>query len=256
VPSSDLDSDRLLRETFVARVEYHPTIGSTNDRAKQIAAAGGTVMPLLIIADQQTAGRGRGRNRWWTGRGSLAFSLLFDLAPWQPDRGRALLVAFAPAIAIVDTLAPLVAPHPIGNQWPNDVFVAGRKLAGILIEVTNALHIIGVGINTNCTIGDAPEELRPTAVTLRDLTGSHHDHSELLTGVLKRFEQLLGLMRTSPDQLAAQANACCLQRGQTLAIRSGPRVVSGVCVGIAADGALLLNTPTGPERIYSGVLEL
>jgi BirA family biotin operon repressor/biotin-[acetyl-CoA-carboxylase] ligase len=256
MPDSSLDCDRLLRETFIARVEHHPTIGSTNDRAKQLAADGRGDLPLLIVADQQTAGRGRGSNRWWTGHGSLAFTLLFDMAPWKLDRGQAGLVAFAPAIAVVETLAPLVAPRPIGIHWPNDVFIAGRKLAGILTEVTpGGLHVVGVGINTNSTVAEAPIELRRTAVTLRDLTGCQYEHSMILVGILRRFEQLMGLLEKTPERLAAQAARHCLQWGQMLAIRSGERVIRGLCAGIAADGALLLDTPDGQERIYSGVAE-
>jgi BirA family transcriptional regulator, biotin operon repressor / biotin---[acetyl-CoA-carboxylase] ligase len=256
MPNSSLDCDRLVRETFVARVEHHATVGSTNDLAKELAANGRPELPLLVIADQQTAGRGRGNNRWWTGGGSLAFSLLFDMAPWEIDRQRALLVAFAPAIAVVETLAPLVAPRPIGLHWPNDVFIAGRKLAGILTEVTpNGLYVVGVGINTNSTVGEAPVELRRTAVTLHDLTGCHFEHSMILVGILRRFEQLLRMLQETPERLAEQAALHCLQRGLNISIRSQDRVITGVCAGIAADGALLIDTPTGRETIYSGVAD-
>ena len=67
---------KILENTFVADVEHHATIGSTNDRAIQCAAFHAVKLPLLILADRQTGGRGRGSNRWWTGPGSLAFSLL------------------------------------------------------------------------------------------------------------------------------------------------------------------------------------
>ena len=65
-----LDIDRILRETFVARAEYHPSLGSTNDRAAERAAQDGGELPLLVAAERQTAGRGRAANRWWTGPGA------------------------------------------------------------------------------------------------------------------------------------------------------------------------------------------
>ena len=76
-----IDLERLLGESFLAAAEHHPKLDSTQDRAAAAAAAGSRG-PLLIVADRQTAGRGRGSNRWWTGAGSLAFSLLFDPAVW------------------------------------------------------------------------------------------------------------------------------------------------------------------------------
>ena len=103
-----LDIDRILRETFVARAEYHPSIGSTNDRAAECAAQGAGEMPLLVVADRQTAGRGRGANRWWTGPGALAFSLLVDGRTVGADGGRSPLVALAAAVAVVDAVAPLL----------------------------------------------------------------------------------------------------------------------------------------------------
>ena len=155
-----MDRDRLLRETFLARVEHHRSLRSTNDRAKQCAAGRCGPLPLLIVADSQTAGRGRGRNRWWTGEGSLAFSLLVDVRPWAMDRNREPMIALAAGIATVEAVKPLLPLHTVGIHWPNDVFVAGRKLAGILIEAPSpGIRVIGIGINTNTSLSEAPPDL-------------------------------------------------------------------------------------------------
>ncbi len=112
---SELNTDLLIRRTFVARVEHHATLSSTNDRARACAAEGLGPLPLLIVADEQTAGRGRGENRWWTGRGSLACSLLVDHDALEIDRHRSSpLVALATAVAIVETVAPLLADQTVG----------------------------------------------------------------------------------------------------------------------------------------------
>ena len=172
------DIDRILRETFVARAEYHPSIGSTNDRAAECAAQSAGELPLLVLADQQTAGRGRGANRWWTGPGALAFSLLLDGRTVAVGGNRSPLVALAAAVAVVDAVAPLLPEHPLGIHWPNDVMVGRRKLAGILIEVLpDGRHVVGIGLNTNNTLADAPAELQSRAVTLRDL-GRHDLRSD------------------------------------------------------------------------------
>jgi BirA family biotin operon repressor/biotin-[acetyl-CoA-carboxylase] ligase len=250
-----LDVGRLLRETFVARVEHLATTESTNDVAKARAAQGDADLPRLIVADAQTAGRGRGSHRWWTGRDSLAFSLLLDAACLGADRQRAMLVGLGAAVAVVETVAPLVPERRVGLHWPNDVFVDGRKLAGILVEVpAGARLVVGIGLNTNDTLGDAPPEVRDKAATLRDLTGRRFDRTSILLDLLPRLEAVWAHLASSPETIGNQAHARCLQRGTILTVELGRESVRGRCGGIAADGALLLDTPGGRRRLVSGVV--
>ena len=80
----------------------------------------------------------------------------------------------------------------------------GRKLAGILIEVlADGKHVIGIGINTNNTAADAPEEVRPRVVTLRDVTGQEHDSTELLIAILQHLQRQLAELAVSPESVAA-----------------------------------------------------
>ncbi|NQU24841.1 MAG: biotin--[acetyl-CoA-carboxylase] ligase [Candidatus Nealsonbacteria bacterium] len=245
------DVDRVLEETFVARAEYHDAIASTNDRATECAGLAAQQLPLLVVAARQTAGRGRGGNRWWTGPGSLAMSLALDL----DQRARSPLTALAAALAVVDTVAPLVPSQSVGLHWPNDVMVAGGKLAGVLVEVLpNRRHVLGIGVNTNNTAADAPPELQQTAVTLRDLSGTAHDPTAFLIELLRQLEAVLGRLASEPEQLGVRANSLCLQHGHTLTLEHGGRRITAPCAGIAPDGALLLEMPEGRRGFYSGVL--
>jgi BirA family biotin operon repressor/biotin-[acetyl-CoA-carboxylase] ligase len=277
-----IDVVRILRETFVAQAEHHPSLGSTNDRAAQCAARGAKELPLLVVADEQTAGRGRAGRRWWTGHGGLAFSLLVAPETVAAQESRSPLVALAAAVAVAETLAPLLPGHPLGIHWPNDVMAnAGgekgtvplcedrpeetardrglspfsrlRKLAGILVEVLpDRRHVIGIGVNTNSTLADAPADLQVTAATLRDLTGRQHDQTAVLIDLLRRLDQQFARLRENPAGVAAAADALCLQRGQTVTLQWNDHTTTGLCRGIAPDGALLLETPTGVERFHSG----
>jgi BirA family biotin operon repressor/biotin-[acetyl-CoA-carboxylase] ligase len=250
-----IDVVRIMRETSIAHVEYRPTLGSTNDRAAQCAANGMKDLPLLIVADQQTAGRGRDGNRWWTGQGALAMSLLVDAQTVAADQSRSPLVSLAAAVAVVETVAPLIPDQQVGIHWPNDVFAAGCKLAGILVEVLpERKHVIGIGLNTNNTMADAPRELRNTAATLRDLSGREHDQTGILIELLRRLEQQFARLRDNSKAVALRADALCLQRGRTLMLRWGDRDISGRCQGIAPDGAIRLETPAGVESFYSGTI--
>ncbi|MHC4181328.1 MAG: biotin--[acetyl-CoA-carboxylase] ligase [Planctomycetota bacterium] len=266
---SPLDIDRLLSETFVARVEHHPTLDSTSDRARQCAADVAGELPLLVVADRQTAGRGRGNRRWWTGPGSLAFTLLLHPAfppaghrhalpngPSVDQPGQSPLVALAAALAVVETVTPLVPSRRVGIDWPNDVLVSGRKLAGVLVEVLpDRRRIVGIGLNTNSPLADAPPELRQTATTLLELSGVAHDQTTILVSLLQRLEDELGQLASDPGQIATRADAFCLQHGKMLTLRLGDRPVTGRCAGIAPDGALLLETPDGRRAFYGGTLK-
>jgi len=274
-----IDQDRLLRETFIARTELHAEISSTNDRAQQAAAEGGP-LPLLVLAERQTAGRGRRGNRWWTGSGSLAFSLL--LPPWTewhalstalpdgdkqqsetphasaPQAARHVatgLVGLAAALAVFEAVRGRLTGVPLGICWPNDVFAARRKLAGILVEVPPSGHlVVGIGINCNNTAAAAPAELQDRVATLRDLTGREQSRTEVLLDVLTALADLLDRLRADPAAVAHEANARCLQRGQWLRVEVGARLVEGRCLGIARDGALLIETREGQRTLYSGVV--
>lgn len=255
-----IDADRILRESFVKRMEHHGSLASTNDRAVECARAGSDHLPLLIVADQQTAGRGRGANRWWTGHGSLAMSLLVDAALVGADRQRSPLVALAVALTVVDTVQPLLPSHRVGIHWPNDVMVcdgvaADRKVAGILVEVLpDRRHIVGIGLNTNNTLADAPPELRETACTIGDLTAKQLDHTVVLVALLECLERDFAQLRAGATGVAERVNALCLQRGRLLTVDSGGNKTAGRCQGIAGDGALVLDMPAGLQRFVSGVV--
>jgi BirA family biotin operon repressor/biotin-[acetyl-CoA-carboxylase] ligase len=251
-----LDVPRIQRSGVVARVEYHRSIGSTQDRANEVARlADGGPFPLLVVAEEQTAGRGRGANRWWTGRGSLAFSLLFDPSDWAlpsealPER------SLAVGVAIVDTVQPLVPAHAVGLHWPNDVFVDGKKLAGILIDVLpSGRHVVGIGLNVNNPLADAPDDVRARATSLCELADRPLDRTAVLVDLLTNIRQTVREATHAPEALGERFAQLCQQIGRELTIEVGSKRTTGRCAGIAPDGALILETASGWQKFYSGVL--
>ena len=229
----------------------------------RVAAAGG---------GRPANGRpGARRQRWWTGDGALAFSLLMPEMPHCGGRPNARSATMARPSREHQPFAPwspwprpwqwstrsprLLPQHRVGIHWPNDVFVAGRKLAGILIEVLpDGRHVIGIGLNTNNSLADAPAELRQTAATLRDLRRQRvRPDGDARSTCCKRLEHEFA--RLASDRGRCRPGRClCLQRGQMLTLRWATRTVAGRCQGIAPDGALLLETPAGTEAFYSGVV--
>jgi BirA family transcriptional regulator, biotin operon repressor / biotin---[acetyl-CoA-carboxylase] ligase len=257
VPSIDID--RLLAARLVGAAEHHAEIDSTQTRAHALAAQlASAELPYLIAADQQTAGRGRGDNRWWTGAGSLAFSLIFDPSGYGLDRPLRPARSLAAGVALVDAVAPLLdgaSSQPLGLHWPNDVFVGQRKLAGILIDVIpGGRHILGLGLNTNNRLEEAPAEVRMRAVSLCELLGREIDSTLVLMSFCEHLDAALRLSVQDPPALGRRFQELCLQIGQRLTVDAAGTVTTGYCLGIATDGALLLETGEGPQRVYSGAL--
>jgi len=250
-----LDPVRLLASGAIARVEYFETLDSTQDVASRLAREHAGPTPLLVATERQTAGRGRGANRWWTGHGSLAFSLLLDPADWSLPRVPLPERSLAVGVAIVETLHPLLPRRRVGLHWPNDVFVDDKKISGVLVDVlTDGQHVIGIGLNANNSFVGAPDEVRARATSLHDQTGSTVDRTALLIELLQNLKSCLQESVAAPEEFGRRFGELCLQLGHELTLESGGQVTSGICGGVAVDGAMILETRDGFQKFYSGVL--
>jgi BirA family biotin operon repressor/biotin-[acetyl-CoA-carboxylase] ligase len=226
-------------------VWHHDKIGSTNDEARRLAEEGaphGTV----VHADEQTSGRGRLAHTWFSPPGNLYVSIL--LRTGQPaDRTSEL--SFLAALAVADTVEALLPRQTRAMlKWPNDVLVTGAKIAGILLEQIDDATIIGIGLN----VLEAPPNAAYKTTTIvanggiasvdgaRDILLdrlSHHLSAWHADGFAPIREQWLN--RSYPLGAAIRAN-------------SAGQPVAGHFAGLDLDGALLLDTPQGRQRIVAG----
>jgi BirA family biotin operon repressor/biotin-[acetyl-CoA-carboxylase] ligase len=257
----DLDIERVKRLRAGGRlgcvVEWHASIGSTNDRALHLAAEG-AVEGLVVVADSQSAGRGR-RERTWHDRpgGALLCSVL--LRPSLPQRVAPLLslaAAAAAAFAIRETSGVAA-----GTKWPNDVVVrdaaSGRpgKLGGILLEMHGGALVVGIGIN----VGAAPEldGAAIPAVCLEQLAGRPLEREPLLAALLQHLELLYAQLESGDaDGVLDAFGQLDTARGMAVTLGTGADTVSGDIEGCDIDGALLLRTPTGTRRYLAGEVTL
>lgn len=251
---------RLTHETFVSRVEHHTRIGSTNDRSLELAREPHLETPLVILADEQTAGRGRGANQWWSSEGALTYSLvvepsLLDLPPETWPR-----VAIVVGLSLCELLTEIVPKAEVGLKWPNDVWLNGKKVAGILVEVPPANFsvpqrlVIGMGLNVNNSWEQAPEELRDKGIAICDVPGERLSPGEFLIRLLQRLEKNLETLANSPDDLVGCWQKYCALSGRTVEIRQGERVIRGRCLGIGTDGGLILEGSEGRQSVYGGIV--
>ena len=250
------DLPRLRSSPYVAALEHHERIGSTSDRALEIARQVDLKLPLLVLTDQQTGGRGRGSNQWWAATGSLTLSLLIDAQHLAIAGEKWPVLSLSTGLAVCEALEQIAPGGDFGVKWPNDVYCAGRKLGGILIESPSAARgriVVGIGMNINNSLTDAPQEIQAAAVSLIDYLQRPLD----MTGVLLH---LLVALQTRWLELglagfAAQAGEFrrrCILDGRTLQVSSGPRLITGRCLGIDDGGSLILQTESGREEMASG----
>jgi BirA family biotin operon repressor/biotin-[acetyl-CoA-carboxylase] ligase len=232
-------------------VDVLAACGSTNTellRRAESGAASGTV----VVAESQTAGRGRMGRTWIAAPGaSLTFSLLWRFAPNSIPYGLSLAVG----VALAEALEGLGLPD-IALKWPNDLLREGRKLAGVLVELTpGAPHaaVIGIGVNLRLP-PDMPDEVRNLAAALDvDIA-----REELLARLLTSLHSVLsefaadGFLAVRDRWLSRCAH---LDRPVQILSEFSPPL-SGRCVGVDVDGALLLETSVCVQRILSGDVSL
>jgi len=224
---------------------HHRVADSTNERAKELAAAGaphGTV----VTADEQTAGRGR-QGRAWSAprRAAVLMSVIVrDLGD------SAAMLPLAAAVAACEACES-VSGVRCEIKWPNDVWVDGRKLAGILVEArpTAGWAVVGIGLNVSTTEDEFPAELRETATSLRAAAGVAPSVEDVLEALLGALDRWLG---APPAEVLNAWRTRDALRGKQLRWENG----SGVAAGVDDSGALIVDTPGGRETLDAGEVHL
>ncbi len=247
-------ASRLQTERMGRQIRYFSRIDSTNQYAKRIAEEGapdGT----LIIADEQTAGKGRSGRTWVTPPAeAIAFTLL--LRPkLSPDRIS--MVTLVMGLAVTNAVNSLYDVSA-GIKWPNDVVIKGRKLCGILTEMSAEVRqvnyiVIGVGINANLT--SFPEEIREIATSLRLELGCDINRAELIARVMTEFERLYAEFEAQGDLSAVmqEYNELCLNAGSKVRVLDPNGEYTGTSRGINSMGELLVETEDGQiQEVYAG----
>lgn len=232
-----------------------PTVDSTNLFVREILSdessggvtSAGSSLPgfTLVVADDQTKGRGQKGNSWETEAGkNIIFSLLCHPAFIHP--AHQFLLSQSMAVAVQQTLSEYV--NGVEVKWPNDIYVGDKKISGTLIEcdlqgkhISNC--IIGVGININQTAfrSDAPN---PTS--LRLLTGKEHDREQILSGIIGRFQQMYDMLRQGDEATIRTSYMKNLYRREGMHCYADARgEFMAEVAGIEPTGHLLLRFDSG-----------
>ncbi len=249
---------RITAETFIERLDYYEELPSTNSRALELAAAApNDGRSVLVLADRQTAGRGRGDNAWWSSGGALTFSVLFRTPQFDLPVSRWPQLSLTGGLAVGEAIESLVSGATLAIKWPNDVYFHNRKLAGILVEGADGQRgslVVGVGINVHNSAAAAPAELRDKAIALCDATAAEIGRIDVLVAVLQRLAMRIEWLAAGVDSLQETWSRRCLLTGRNVGVDVHSRRIAGLCRGIDRDGALVIATDAGPERCLSGVV--
>jgi BirA family biotin operon repressor/biotin-[acetyl-CoA-carboxylase] ligase len=227
-------------------VEYHDTVGSTNDRARELAAAGRE--DVVVLADEQTGGRGRLDRAWSAPAGGVWLSVL--CRPAVPP-GEA--PVFTLAAAVATTRACREAGADASIKWPNDVLVGGEKVAGVLTEMEGEADrvswlVVGVGVNANVDPGRLATD-RP-ATSLRAAVGDV-DRRAFVQRLVEEFHAL----RTDREAVVPAWRESAETLGRRVRVETPGGEVVGEAVDVEFPGALVVETGEGRRRVTAGDCE-
>ena len=245
-PTTDLDIPALERalahRVIGRRIHHYDLIGSTMDEARRLASEGapeGTV----VIAEEQTAGRGRFNRAWVSPRGeNLSFSVILTPPASQlPYMNMAATLAVARTVADIADLQPTI-------KWPNDVRVGGLKISGILIETAiesadAVCSIIGIGVNVNFD-PSLYSEIADISTSLYRETDKRRNRTPVLRTLLARFDDAYDAVRVGKS-LTADWSVMLDTLGRTVTLRAQDEVIEGVAESVDAQGNLLVRRNDG-----------
>jgi len=244
---------------FSKHIHHYYKIGSTNTAAMEAAGAG-AAEGSVFVAEEQTAGRGRGANLWHSVRSAGIYcSVLLRPALAPSD---VLVLTLVSGLAVHSAVQEIDPRVKVDLKWPNDVLIAGKKVCGILTEmhaeVTRVKHlVVGIGINVNQA--SFPPELASIATSLRMATGTEWSRVELCGALLKSLDREYRNLLEDPE-----ARESVLQRFQQRSSSVQGRQVrieddaglEGVTEGLDARGFLQVRTAQGLRTILSGTVVL
>jgi BirA family biotin operon repressor/biotin-[acetyl-CoA-carboxylase] ligase len=223
---------------------------STNTAALEQAAKG-AAHGTVVVAEEQTAGRGRFGRSWYSEKSSGIYASVILRPP------------LAPAVAPVLTLMAAVAAHqaistttglPADIRWPNDVLVDGKKVCGILTEMSaevDRLHAVVLGIGINVNHREMPSELKSIATSLRIEAGKTISRAQILVALLKELERKYHLLLDEGSAAIARrwAAASTFAEGKRVRVLSGTGEFVATTIGLESNGALRLRREDGREEL-------
>lgn len=252
--SAEEVKNSLSTKILGSDIKYFTTTDSTNNQAKKLALDG-AVDGTIVISEEQNGGRGRlSRSFFCPKYKGIWFSVILrsDFLPQEAPKCT-LLAAVAVTKAIYD-----VTGVKVGIKWPNDILYNGKKLVGILTEMSAEMErinyiVLGIGIDVNISVEETPEDIRDIMTSLSQITGKKVSRLELLNKLLYHLEQLyIMAQKQSFAPILDEWRKYSITLNQEIKVISGNDVTYGEAVDIDDDGALLVKINGQIKRVLAG----
>ena len=243
----------LQRQLRLKEIDYYPQIDSTNSAALTRIRGESIDTPMLVLANEQVAGRGRSDNQWWSTTGALTFSLVISLHP--PERVQMLPLVMG--VGVARALNEFRGRHSeVHLKWPNDLFWGERKLAGLLVESVSGKDalVVGCGINVNQRMEEAPEDFRHHSISMYDRCGEMFQLPKVLERVLWHMLRVDDEFRRGETGWQSEFRKACWLTGHIVQVKQGEQAWVGRCVGIDDHGQLTVETEQGVTAVSSGTI--
>ncbi len=244
----------LTSSVLGRNIHYYGELDSTNNEAKELAA-NGCPEGTIVIAEAQVTGRGRLARGWFSPSGKGIWLSIVLRPPFSPmEAAKCTLMAAVGVNRAINT----VTGTGCGIKWPNDILWNGRKVVGILTEMSAEMDainyvVIGMGINVNIEQQDFPSEIAASATSLAVAAGCQISRVKLLTAILAELEGVYTTVKNFGfAPVLEEWKKQSITLGQLVDVHGIERSFSGLAVDIDADGALLIKTSQGIERVLAG----
>ncbi len=253
-------SSRIRTDWAGRPVKFYQELGSTNIQAKA-EAEGGAAEGTLIVADRQTAGRGRRGRSWNSPSGANIYYTLVLKPEFAPDKASmlTLLMGLSVAAGLRKTLGEAVCERAgLGIKWPNDIVLNGKKICGILTELSlerDYIQYVVIGVGINVRRQEFPPEMAGKAASLETECGMQVSRSALLANIMEAFEaDYESFCRTvSLAGLRERYDALLVNRDREVCVMEPGGEYRGIARGINARGELLVELPDGSvSEVFAG----
>lgn len=247
-----LDPDKIKENLRTRRIGQevivYDSTSSTNDIAAEYAKNKNN-NGLAVFTEEQTAGRGRSGNKWLTDHGdSILCSVLLTESECTAE-----LLALVCAVATAEAIGKLGRNQP-KIKWPNDVLIAGKKIAGILLETTSnngqTTYVLGIGINCHQQKGSLPDEIKSTATSIDIETNAASDRVSLAKRLLTSLDHWLDLAERKPKKVIKQWRKSSILYGHRVTLIYNGKNFTGNCIGIDPEKGLILQLDIGGVRFF------
>jgi BirA family transcriptional regulator, biotin operon repressor / biotin---[acetyl-CoA-carboxylase] ligase len=245
---------RILETSFVGRqVIYRDVAESTQSIAIAIADRQGS-HGAVVIAEQQKSGRGRIKRKWLSPKGGIWMSVI--LQPKVPT-ARITTLPFVAALAVCKAIQEATKLEA-RLKWPNDVMIGGKKVAGILLDISAEAEqvnyaVVGIGINANVDSQAISSKIESKVTSIKDELGHEASRLAIVKLLLEKLELYYGeLERHGPAGILEEWRKNSDMLGRQVSVIQGEKVQTGVAADVNEDGSLLLRTGKGDLNIVSG----